>query len=249
MNVKSSAYKRKAYRKKNVVKKRRVYRKRLIAPTETACVKQTLELNDLEPNTPYEPELTLPLAKRALDIADNYQEYRISKVEYIYKPLFDTFQSQYQPGSNVNPSVPYLYAKQLSYPAPTTFGLNFLQTLGVKPRRLDDKNVIVKYRPHILQGGLSALSQGTTTQNYTRAIKSPWLNTHVVDSAGNTLMDSTIHYGHVFWINQEVTNPDTTKPVCAFDVNVYFEFRKPWDLAAQTPPAGTPDKENPFTSQ
>lgn len=220
---------------------------------ETACIKETFTAGDIEPNQPYEPELNLTQFPRALDIADNYQKYRISKVEYIYKPLYDTFQSQYQAGSNVNVTVPYLFSKVLNYPSPNSFGLSYLTTLGAKPRRIDDKSVKVTYTPHILQGGLvntvavTGASQGVgTSGGVARAIKKPWLNTHYYDPSGNQVMDNTIHFGHVFWIQQEVTNPDPTKPVCALDVNVYFEFAKPWDKAAQTP--DPPQKKNPFNT-
>lgn len=236
----------KRYSKKSAHRKRRNYRKKTIAPMETACIKQTLQLSDIQPNQAYEPQLTLTQFPRALDIADNYQKYRIQKVEYIYKPRFDTFQSQYIPGSNVNPTVPYLFSKVLNYPAPTSFGLAFLQTMGAKPRRLDDKNIIVSYTPHILQEGLASVTQGSTTQNYSRPIKKPWLNTHVTDSSGATLMDNTVHYGHAFWIQQEVTDPNNV-PVAELDVNVYFEFCKPWDLASQT--VGAVEKLNPFDKE
>lgn len=245
---KTTTTQRKAYRKKNVAKKRRVYRKRTIAPLETACIKETLQLSDLEPNQPYEPELQLSMFPRALDIADNYQKYRIQKVEYIYKPRYDTFQSQYEPGtSNVNPTVPYLFSKVLNYPSPTAFGLQFLQSLGAKPRRLDDKNLIVTYKPHVLQQGLvnqSAPVPGSAANSTSRAIRSPWLNTHWTDSSGVTQMDNTYHYGHVFYIQQEVVNPTGLYPVAELDVNVYFEFCKPWDLATQT--VGAKTKKDPF---
>jgi len=211
--------------------------RKTIAPMETACLKETIQLIDLSGNQPYESRVNLTDFQRALDVADNYQKYRVSKVEYIYTPLFDT----YTISPNVS-TLPYLYTKVLNYPAPATFGLEFLTTMGAKPRRLDDKTLKVVYKPHILQGGLDAIAQGTTTQNYTRPIKAPWLNTHVQDSSGQTLMDNTTHYGHVSYINQHNISSDPT-PVCSLEVNVYFEFCKPWDIKAQQPPAGTPNKQ------
>jgi len=222
---------RKAYRKKRSV----VRHRKTIAPMETATLKETLILNDLSGNAPYESQVRLTQFRRALDVADNYQLYRVSKVEYIYTPRFDTFVN----GSG-QPSVPYLYTKILSYPAPDTFGLQFMTAMGAKPKRLDDKTLRVIYKPHILQGGLDAVGQGTTTQNYTRPIKAPWLNTHVTDSSGNIIMDNTVHYGHATWIDQDASDPAFS--VCNYTVNVYFEFCKPWDLSAQLPPAGTPMK-------
>lgn len=204
---------------------------------ETACLKETIQLIDLSGNTPYESKINLTDFRRALDVADNYQLYRISKVEYIYTPNFDTYVTS--PNTN---TLPYLYTKVLNYPSPSTFGLDFLTTMGAKPRRLDDKTLRVVYRPHILQGGLDAVAQGSTTQNYTRPIKSPWLNTHVQDSSNTTLMDNTTHYGHVSWIQQHTIGSDPVS-LCSLELNVYFEFCKPWDIKAQQPPAGTPNKQ------
>lgn len=221
---------------------RRVVRRvrKTIAPMETACLKETFSAGNIEPNTPYEPQLSLDMFPRALDVADNYQEYRVSRVEYLYTPMYDTFSALYAPGtSNVQVSLPYLYTKKQTVKTPAAYTLAFLTAQGAKPIRLDDKTIRHKYRPHILQGGMKDVTTGLSV----RAVKSPWLSTH---EDGTTVMDDTVHYTHNFWVQQDVVNPTASAAVCSLEINVYFEFRKPWDLAAASPPPGAPLKKNPM---
>lgn len=229
---------------------RRVARRvrKTIAPMETACLKQTFEAGVIEPNAPYEPQITLQQFSRALDVADNYQEYRVSRVEYLYTPKYDTFGALYSPStSNVQVSVPYLYTKKQTAYTPDSYTLAFLTAQGAKPIRLDDKTIKHTYRPHIIQKGMDYATQSGLSFATARPVRSPWLATHVQGQtsvpADTTVMDSTIHYTHNFWIQQDVVNP-AVADVCSLVINVYFEFRKPWDLASSTP--GSTLKRNPL---
>lgn len=216
--------------------------RKTIAPMETACIKESLTLGDITPNTPYEPQLSLNQFPRAADLADNYQQYRISKIEYIYTPKYDTFGALYSPStSNVQVTLPYLYTKKQTGPTPLAWTLDFLTKQGAKPIRLDDKTITHRYRPHILQTAANTnLSSPTNTQ---RPIKSPWLATHNFATGGSEQLDETIHYTHNFWVNQEITNPASASPL-TLECNVYFEFKKPWDNTSSPP--GAPQKVNPF---
>jgi len=205
--------------------RRKSNRRKTVAPMETACLKETITIDNVMPNAPYEPQVVLTSFPRALDVADNYQEYRISRVEYMYTPKYDTFIGT---AANNLTTVPYLWSKRLKVPAPTSYNLDFLKTMGAKPVRLDDKTLRASYRPNILQQGAVNSSISTSPPQMVRAITSPWLSTHIANTQSSPVfMDETTHFTHNFWIEQD--NPNADQPACDVEVSVYFEFRKPWD--------------------
>lgn len=208
---------------------------RSVAPREEVCrIKETLPAQGLEANTPYMAQTNLSNFPRALDIADNFQLYRITKVEYKYTPNYDTFAANYQPGtSNVSMTVPYLYSQRLTYDSPATWNLSFLQTMGARPRRLDDKTLNVTYRPNVNIQLANSTGQQAAKPNY-----SPWLSTHFDNGSPPVItMDDTTHWGHAFWIAQTQGTLDM-KSVASVEIVVHFEFKKPWDksLASTTGP-------------
>lgn len=212
------------YNRKQRGAKRRNRRQRRVrvARNETAFIKETISLEDLKPNQPYENIVNLTQFARATDMADNFQEYRIKKLEYRYTPLYDTFND-----ASGADSLPYLFSKRLTYTAPPTFTLDWLKLMGAKPRRLDDKNVNVFYVPNTnltVAGGVppSALVGGT------KPIMAPWLQSHILDATSAYVMDTTPHYGNAFWIDQDNTQGANTI-VCKLELTAYFEYRKPWD--------------------
>lgn len=215
---------------------RRSYRRvrKTIAPMETCCIKETLDLGKLVSNTAYEASVSLQEFPRALDLADSFQEYRICKLEYKYTPQYDTFASQYMPGtSNVSMTVPYLYSKRITQPTPLNWGLPYLENMGAKPRRLDDKTLTVSYTPNINLFGSSFTIPTTpvSTVNGLKPVKKPWLQTHQINPLTPTanVLDNTPHFGHASWIDQDVATLNGTTP-CKCEVIAHFEFRKPWQL-------------------
>lgn len=219
----------KAAAKRKIAKRPSKMRK-TIAPVESACLKETLVTDPIVPNTPYELNYSLGLFPRALDVADNYQQYRISRVEVAYTPLYDTFGANNEPtSSNAQITVPYLYTKQQIMATPAAYNLSFLTAQGARPIRLDDKTIRHKYRPVIH----TATADATGLKD-TRAVKSPWLSTH---QNGTAVMDDTLHYTHNFWIQQDVKNANFPA-VCSLEITVFFEFKKPWDLATASPTNG-----------
>ena len=202
---------------------------------EMCTIKETYAIGAINANEPVEPVVQLQGFQRALDIADTFQEYRISKVEYSYTPLYDTFNAAAGSGIDLV-TVPKLYTKVQTVETPESYTLDYLIAQGAKPIRMDDKIIRHTYRPHVLQAALLAEAGDLATSK--RAVKSPWLSTHSSSATGTPiLMDNTIHRTHNFWIQQEVTST-ATRPVCTLEVNVYFEFRKPWTLAAAAPTDG-----------
>jgi len=200
-------------------------RRNVVHSAQIAHIAETFQAEDQLPKTGYEAEIALTQFPRAVDIADNFQEYRITKLVYKYTPKYDTFSST----ATTLVSVPYLYTKRMVYPAPNTFGVTFLTALGAKPKRLDDKSLTVSYRPntYVITTIPGAGNPGSKT------VMSPWLSTHYQPITGAPVIDATLHYGHVSWISQD--NPPAG-PTCSLEVTAYFEFRKPWDLATATTP-------------
>jgi len=219
--------------KKPVARRRRVYRRgvrKTIAPMETCVVRETTDKAfPLQANQAYFFETSLSSFPRALDIADNFQEYRIKSLEFKYIPTYDTF--AYTGSVSVGQTLPYLYVKQLTVPPPATFDLSFLKVMGAKPRRLDDKNITLKYAPRINQLSAAAnLNNGGV-----RGLVSPWISTHIPSA---TTMDDTLHYGHATFIDTYLTSAQMPE-ICQLELVVVFEFRKPWDKTASTPPPDT----------
>jgi len=192
---------------------------------ETAFLKETISFDPLKPNLPLVAECDLSLFDRATDVADNYQEYRITKLEWRYVPEYDTYID-----ASGNVSLPNLYAKRLSYSAPISFSIDWLKTMGAKPRRLDDKTLLVSYTPNTYIAGLSGATGGN------KPIWKPWLATHN-DPGTGIVMDKTPHYGHAFFITQNQAGAGNSV-VAELELTAYFEFRKPWDKNT-IPPPGT----------
>jgi len=111
--------------------------------------------------------------------------------------------------------------------------------MGAKPRRLDDKNLTVSYTPNINMFG-NTFESGGGQVNALKPSYKPWLNTHQNNPiTTGTILDNTPHYGHVTFIDQSIPGLEETA-VCSLEVTATFEFKKPWDLASQTVPEGTP---------
>jgi len=223
---------------KRTNRKRKGMARRQIAQ-QMAKLHETITLEDLKPNTAYDAFVNLSLFKRATDVADNYQEYRISKVIWKFTPLYDTFTD-----ASGNVGLPYLYGKRHTYEAPTTFDLDYLKALGAKPRRFDDKTLNVAYTPNVnmaVFGDNSGTTGGTQLVNTSgKPAYRPWLNTHLTQAPGTEVMDTTRHYGLAFWIDQYQSTAGSSI-IGQLECTAYFEFQKPWDLAtvAQDAPAKT----------
>jgi len=214
--------------RKSVGRKRIARRKaRTVAPMETACLKETISLTDIKPNVPYTVFHQLSDFERALDVADNYQRYRLSKLEYKYTPLYDTYTD-----ASGAVSLPYLYAKVMSVNTPDAFTVDYLKTMGAKPRRIDDKTVKLTYKPTVVQSGLVATGTYATAL---RPLKSPWLSTHTDTSP--VTMDATTHLGHIFMVTQENAAAGNIT-ICTLEVVAHFEFLRPYDKTASAPPPG-----------
>lgn len=211
------------------IAKRRAYRPRTgyrsrLAKSEFASMKETYEFATLDNNTGYiDYENALARNSRASQIAQGYREYRITKVEYIFKPTLDTFQGPMLGGS----TIPYLYAMVDRVGALADFTTaDQLREMGAKPRRLDDKSLRVVFKPAVLE---YTLDKNGSSNQFARPLVSPWLSTdknNSVDPAGPGWAPSSIDHLGLAWI-LESGGGNTVLNQYNVEVVTHFQFRKP----------------------
>lgn len=157
--------------------------------------------------------LSLSQFTRAQAVAQNYQYFRMKQVTITIKPLFDTFQ---QGQASVLPYLYYLIDKNGNCVDYRTTGQ--LKASGAVPRRLDDKSVIITYRPSVLE---AVADDGTTTQ-FNRYRISPWLSTNDrTPLSGGFVPSGVNHYGLKWTV-------ESSGPVVGYtiDMKVEFQFKK-----------------------
>lgn len=147
--------------------------------------------------------------QRASVIAKEYQHYRITGVEFRVKPWFDTY-----PAAGAS-QLPYMYwqldkAGVLGSPSATQF-----EQLGTKQVRLDDKTLIRKFKPGVVNADANTiLASGMRT--------SPWLPIVDFQTGGLNVVK---HHGCAFLITKmspaDATNYD-------IDVVVHIQFKRPY---------------------
>lgn len=204
-----------------LVRKRRG---QMVGGANIAKLTETIQLTDISTNTPYDSQLNLTQFDRAVSVAQSYQLFRITKVEYRYKPIWDTYSAADISGT----SLPYLYSvMNRNGSSPSYFDQNYLISQGAKARRLDDKTLLVKYKPNIVLGS----SSGTITTGDLGQIKvSPWLPTQNAIAGATPAPETggsnnTTHFGHTFYIEMDT---NTKVKVAQYEVVAHFEFKKPY---------------------
>lgn len=146
---------------------------------------------------------------RAQVIAREYQHYRITGVEMRFKPQYDTFQAQL---ANTIPSLYWCLDKAgvLGSPSAPQF-----EQLGTKQVRLDDRIVVRKFKPGVVQGdATSSLASAMKT--------SPWIP--IIDPATGGL-NNPRHRGCAFLITKM-----SPGDVLGYDVDVvvHIQFKRPF---------------------
>lgn len=196
-----------------------------------AKLTETLASQNITPNTYYyNYNVQLFNSARAVQVAQAYQFYRISRVTYKFKPIYDTFIAN----SSAVASVPQLYwriDREGSIPMNAT--LNTLKATGCKPTRLDDKIITVSFKP--------AVSLSTSDNPLTNAIAgpykvSPWLPTQnsATSVTGGFAPNSVDHRGLVWLVDQGQSTGIQT--VAQVEVLVTYEFKNAlWTTNAYSP--------------
>jgi len=150
--------------------------------------------------------------KRAQAVGQNYQFFRIKRVTYTIKPTFDTF----IPGGQ---TIPYVYWSINKTGESLVLNQANLESRGAKPIRLDDKNIVISYRPTV---GMLNEATNPLTNNAGSYKTSPWLNTDNLTNSAAWSPSTVQHFGHYMMIT-------LAGNTIQFDVQVMveFEFKKP----------------------
>lgn len=231
-------------RRRKTNRRRKAMKKRM--PNEYAKVCETHEFAMLNTNTAYfDYSTSLARCERASTVGRGFQEYKVTKVEYEFIPLTDTF----LPGTVARPQLYFRVDKTASLQDFTTVA-QLVQT-GCKPKNLDEKIVKVAFKPAVLQLARDA-SNGTNP--WAKPLISPWLSTNKNNNVSSpTWAASSIdHYGLAWFVEQLVLS-GSTPPTVQYTIRqrVHFEFRKPIVLtpitggvaAIQAPSLNSPEAE------
>jgi len=197
---------------------------------DTARVTETYELPVTNINQPEEYVFEgIPVGTRAANVAPNFGLYRIARVTYTYKPLYDTYIPANNPAplANFITTVPNLYWKMNRYgDAPAAFDADFLREQGAKAKRLDDKAVVISYKPNILLADAGAVAAGLNGGSG-QVKMTPWLSTDQQVGDNAFQLSRTQHYGHIMFVEADTVNTSTNPPVCRVEVKVVWEFKNP----------------------
>jgi len=199
---------------------------------EYAEAKQTVSLDPDQFNQIYNlNEVMLASYDRLVNIAQAYQFFKITKIEYKFKPQYDTFTSTY--GQN---TVPYLYwlIDKGEVVNPTGTGFDALRDAGAKPIRFDDKTITVRWAPAVANYAQQFDPLGAQSGQPNQYRISPWLTTN--ENAGDfgTLWKPSriAHKGLLYGVEQFVTGGVEFQYKC--DITVHMRFKKPLNLPGLT---------------
>lgn len=188
------------------------------------------------PNTAYQiNQIALEQFARALNVARNYQEFRIKMVECQFRPFYDTFSTALAPGgagATDGASAPYLhYIVDKRGAVPSNFNLSTLKMMGAKPVRFDEKLITVKFKPGVMSLANETSGAAPTALATGKVMISPWLPVNETPNAptGTTINTSTTnHAGLSFWIQQDYAGSLIPQGgLYILDLTAHFEFRKP----------------------
>jgi len=173
-------------------------------------------------NTPYLQIKAGITGDRATGLAKLFGEYRIKKIIWTYRPLFDTYSSSLAGAGNSPNSVPTLYWRMNRYgDTPAAFNGNYMRAMGATPRRLDDKQVTFSYTPNVIQS-----QQAVGGANQASIKIGAWLSTDDVVNDNNFNISTAEHFGHSMFVEGGGAG-NAQGAVCYQDCKVIYEFRNP----------------------
>lgn len=193
-------------------------------------------------NTMYGAGLvTLAQFARASNIAESYQEFRITSCKWVFKPHYDTFAVSADALTSMRvPQFYHMIDKAQALPSNT--GLTQLLAMGAKPRRFDDKNIRVVFSPSVLTtmnagAGLAPVSS--------KPVTSPWLSTNIALNSA-TFVPSAINHAGLFYYLDAGGIVGDGRYEYTVELEVQFQFRKPLIPSSNlNPPALNPFTETP----
>jgi len=232
--------------------KRRIPRAPSIAnKNQTATVIETIELNDLIPNTVYQHVFQLGQFTRASQVAANYAFYKAASCEWKYEPLYNTFQDGVG-----GLSKPYLYTlmnrqQETAFTNINSQNFQAIQSAGAKAVALaSTKNV--KYVPNWCSPGLVATTSGGEPMTLGLQKQFSWLSTPsgttstqagvpsnnvamriISPPVQNTALgvvynyaNAVVYNGHLDYLDQKISQGgDTPPPICRITLTVVWKFK------------------------
>lgn len=211
--------------KKTSKPRRRQNRRRFVKPSRSlpnsSKIVETLSAVPVNLNTPYIFTKAGITGQRAPIEAQLYGLYRIAHIKYTIRPLFDTYSSSL-PGTGNSPnSIPTLYWKINRYgDSPAVFDGNYMRAQGSKPLRLDDKQIVIKYKPNMLM-----VAKDNAGQDASQVKITPWLSTDERPQDNVFNISTAEHYGHLMFIEGGGAG-NAEGPVATMDVEVVYEFKQ-----------------------
>lgn len=113
-------------------------------------IQETIEYNELKPNTSYYMGFTIAQFARASQIAINFRFFKPTKIIWSYEPKFNTFQ-ELTTGDTVG--MPYLYVIMNRTQDNHPYSLQDIQAQGARPQKFTGTKS-VSYRPNWCSPGL-----------------------------------------------------------------------------------------------
>jgi len=201
--------------------------------SETAVLQVPGGSQILNTNTIYSVVSSLDKAttQRAQLVAREFQEFRITKVVFRFKPLFDTFLAGASASGTAAPQL-YMYVNR---DGDVSGDSTAMIRMGINPTSLaKDGNKTMSWKPSVIYP--SETGQASIIKT------SPWLNCqNSKNTTGSGFVpNATEHYGLVF--NARLIDATGAAPVDVAvgtaEIETFYEFRRPaWTTATgdQTP--------------
>lgn len=155
---------------------------------------------------------------RAREIAQYYQEFRITKVQFRFKPLFDTFVAGTAVAGGGTPQL-YMYVNR---DGDVSGDSTAMVRMGINPISLaKDGNKTMTWKPSVVYPSDTGLASIIKT--------SPWLNCNNDTTAGAYVPNATLHFGLVWNVVllDGTGNAPVDYPVGTAEIETFYEFRRP----------------------
>lgn len=217
-----SLKKRAPRRRRLTTRPRRKMMRRTRSVAERASCKEIYTIDNMSSNTPYKDiEQNLGLYKRASQIAQNYQFFRIKYVKYKFLCRYNTYQATTAEATAF--PLPYLhYMVDKAGALPTGTSIAQLKAEGAIPIKFT-KDLTVAWKPGV---SLTTEAANSTAQYSTAYKVSPWLMTNLQPGEANWVVNDTDHKG-LYWYMETATLPGDGTYEFDAEVEVFFEFKKP----------------------
>jgi len=196
---------------------------------------ETINAGEVNCNITIQRDLTIQACPRALAVAKCFKYYRLKTVEYIYTPVYNTYQEGVSAVSK-----PYFYYVMNRTGSTTNQSFTALEAQGAVPIAFT-KPIKIKYAPNLVQE-LQVIQQGGNPVVGTNSIGntpiySKWIATEgyfktAIDAVALPVSRTTeptfncpVYNGHIDYVRQDLTDE---APLCGtLSIHVTWEFKEP----------------------